>query len=79
MNKTKIKKFDHFSMNSIAIDALNKKKFAFKNSLKLLKIIDFTKQLLKMTTSKFKTTTLTDEKTNETNRMHDAKIKIFVT
>ena len=42
-NKTQIKKFNYFLINSIAVDALNKKKFAFKNLLKLLKIIDFTK------------------------------------
>ena len=77
-SKTQIEKFDHFSANSIAVDASNKKKFAFKNSLKSLKIIDFMKQSSKTTTSKFKTMTLTNEKTNETNRMHDAKMKIFV-
>ena len=33
-NKTQIKKSDHFLMNLITIDALNEKKFAFKNSLK---------------------------------------------
>ena len=36
------------------------------------------KQSSKTTTLKFKTTILINEKTNEANRMHDAKIKIFV-
>ena len=43
LNKTQIKKFDHFLTNSIAINVLNQKKFAFKNSLKLSKIINFMK------------------------------------
>ena len=42
-NKTQIEKFDHFSTNSVAIDALNEKKFAFKNSSKSSKVINFTK------------------------------------
>ena len=78
-NKAQIKKFDHFSTNLIAIDALNEEKFAFESSLKLSKVIDFTKQSSEMTTLKFETTILTDEKINETNRMHDVKMKIFVT
>ena len=65
-------------MNLIAVDASNKKKFAFKNLLKSSKIINFTKQSLKSTTLKFETTTLTNEKINETNHMHDAEMKIFV-
>ena len=78
-NKTQIEKFNHFSVNLITVDALNKKKFAFKNSLKSLKVINFTKQSSETTTLKFETTILTNEKTNETNHMHDAKMKIFVT
>ena len=42
-NKTQIEKFDHFLINSVAVNASNKKKFAFKSSLKLSKVIDFTK------------------------------------
>ena len=47
MNKTQIEKFDHFSTNSIAVDVLNEKKFAFKNFLKSSIIIDFTNLSLK--------------------------------
>ena len=43
LNKTQIKKFDHLLTNSIAVDTLNEKKFAFKNLLKSSKIINFTK------------------------------------
>ena len=38
----------------------------------------FMKQSSKTTTLKFETTTLTDEKINEANYMHNAKMKIFV-
>ena len=62
LNKTQIEKFNHFSANSVAVDVLNEKKFAFKNSLKSSEIINFTKQSSKTTTSKFKTTTLTEKK-----------------
>ena len=48
LNKTQIEKFNHFSTNSIAIDALNKKKLAFENSLKSSIIIDFTNLSLKI-------------------------------
>ena len=41
LNKTQIEKSDHFSTNSIAVDASSEEKFAFKNSLKSSKIIDF--------------------------------------
>ena len=78
LNKTQIKKFNHFSTNLIAIDASNEKKFAFKNSLKSSKIINFIKQLSKTTTSKFEITILINEKTDETHYMHDVKMKIFV-
>ena len=37
------------------------------------------KQSLKMIMSKLKTTTLINEKTDETHHMHDAKMKTFVT
>ena len=43
LNKTQIKKFNHFLTNLIAVNALNEKKFVFKNLLKLLKVIDFIK------------------------------------
>ena len=79
LNKTQIKKFDYFSVDSIAVDALNEEKFAFKNLLKSSKIINFIKQSSKTTTLKFKTTTLIKKKTNETHYMHDAKMKTFVT
>ena len=73
-NKTQIEKFDHFSTNSIAIDASNEKKFAFENSLKSLKVIDFTKQSSETTMLKFETTILINEKTDEMNCMHDAEM-----
>ena len=79
LNKTQIEKFDHFSTNSIAINASNEKKFAFENSLKLSEIINFTKQLSKTTMLKFEMTILTEKKTNKAHHMHDAKMKIFVT
>ena len=78
-NKAQIEKFDHFSANSIAINASNEEKFALKSSLKSSKIIDFMKQSSETTTLKFETTILTNEKTNEINCMYDAKIKILVT
>ena len=40
---------------------------------------EFMKQLLKMIILKFKTTILTNEKTNEAHRMHNTKMKIFIT
>ena len=47
LNKTQIEKFNYFSANSIVVDASNEEKFAFKNSLKLSKIIDFINSSLK--------------------------------
>ena len=79
LNKMQIEKSDHFSADLIAIDVLNEEKFAFKSSLKSSKVINFIKQVLKTTMLKFKTTTLTEKKTDKTHYMHDAKIKIFVT
>ena len=78
LNKTQIEKFNHFSTNSIAIDTSNEKKFTFKNSLKLSKVINFTKQSSKTITLKIEITILINEKINKTHRMHDAKIKTFI-
>ena len=43
LNKTQIEKFNYFLINSIAINALNEKKFIFKSLLKSLKVINLTK------------------------------------
>ena len=39
-NKAQIEKFNYFSTNSIAVNVLNERKFTFKSSLKLSKVIN---------------------------------------
>ena len=49
LNKTQIEKFDHFSANSIAVDASNKKQYVFKIFFELLiEVIDLTDFNLKI-------------------------------